>query len=748
MQAVIFLYVNRLVFGSFLAALSTVWGAGNLRAAEISFRNDVQAVIAKAGCNLGTCHGNATGKGGFKMSLRGSDLDMDYAALTEDVEGRRVNALEPERSLILLKATQALAHEGGKRFDKKSWEYQVLSDWLAQGAKRHLENEPKLEKLEVTPREQILVEPAKSVQLKAIAHFSDGTERDVTGIAVYELAQVGLAKVSSAGKIDCLKEGEPTVIVRYLNKQQPVQLAYVPARPEFVWMPTRQNNFIDRQVFSKLKNLRMTPSKLCSDEVFARRLYLDLLGLPPTVEEARAFMADKAADKRERLVDKLLARPEFVDFWTLKWADMLRVEPRTIDEKGMKVFHDWIHDAVARNMPVNQFVSAIVSAQGSTYTVPQANFYRAMREANPRAEALAQIFLGTRLRCAQCHNHPFDKWTQDDYFNWSAVFSRVDYKEINNTRLDKSDKHEFIGEQIVQLAKEVSLVNPRTGDLAKPKLLGADNIESGKNELEAAAQWMTSAQNPLFAQAQVNRIWSHLMGRGLVDPVDDFRLTNPASHPELLKALAAEFVQSGFDMRHMIRLIANSRTYQLSSEPNENNGSDEINYSHAQVRRLTAEQLFDGLHQFLGVRPDFRGGDPNIVHASQLPGPFNKRKRQGLVTSAEGFLKQFGQPTRLLACECERTNETTVNHAFTLIGGPEVSRMLSRSDNSLSSLAKSTESAESKIERLYWASLTRPPTKDELATFAPMLANSKNPRATLEDLAWTLVNAKEFVLRR
>jgi len=720
---------------------------GFLHAADISFRNDVQAVIAKAGCNLGTCHGNATGKGGFKMSLRGSDLDLDYSALTQDVQGRRINEFEPDRSLILLKATQNLAHEGGKRFDTKSWEYHVLRDWITQGAKRHVEGELKLEKLDVTPHDQILVEPDNKIQLKAIAHFSDGSEKDVTGIAVYELAQVGLAKVNRTGLVERLKEGEPTVIVRYLNKQQPVQLSFVPARPDFVWTPTRQNNFIDRQVFSKLKSLRMTPSRLCSDEVFARRVYLDLLGIPPTAEEAQSFVSDKATDKRERLVDRLLARPEFVDLWTTKWCDILRVESRTMDEKGMNLFHDWIHDAVARNTPVNQFVSAIISAQGSTYNVPPANFYRAMRESNPRAEAIAQIFLGTRLRCAQCHNHPFDKWTQDDYFNWAAVFSRVSYKEINNTRTDKSDKHEFIGEQIVELAKEVSFPNPRTGDQARPKLLGSDNIAGDDHELEAAAQWMTSEQNPLFAQAQVNRIWAHLMGRGLVDPVDDFRLTNPATHPALLKELANEFVKSNFDMRHMIRLIVNSRTYQLSSEPNENNTADQINYSHAQVRRLSAEQLFDSLHQFLGVRPEFKRA-PQAIRATQIPGPLNKRRKDSLGGSAEAFLTQFGQPPRLLACECERSNETTIGHAFTLISGPEVTHLLARKDNTLGPLANSSDTPESKIQHLYWTALTRSPTKEELTGFTQMLKSSKDPRATLEDIAWTLVNAKEFVLRR
>ncbi len=722
-------------------------------AAEVSFRNDVQAVIAKAGCNLGTCHGNATGKGGFKMSLRGSDLDFDYAALTQDVSARRVNPFEPERSLILLKATQTLAHEGGKRFGTKSWEYATLRDWLAQGAKRQVADEPRLEKLEVTPHDRILTEPEREVQLKATAFFSDGRQVDVTSTAVYELAQVGLAKVSRDGRVEKLKHGEPTVIVRYLDKQQPVRLAFIPARPDFAWTPVRQNNFIDRHIFAKLKSLRMTPSPLCTDEVFLRRAFLDLLGAMPDADEARDFVADRSPDKRERLVDRLLARPEFADFWTLKWADALRVEPRTMDMKGMTAFHAWIRDAVARNMPVDRFARAILAAQGSTYEIPETNYYRALREPTVRAEAVAQVFLGTRLKCAQCHNHPFDRWTQDDYFNWAAVFSRVDYEVKENNRRDKNDKHEFVGEQIVKLKKDVKFANPRTGEAARPRLLGAASLDSRTmdelHELDVAAEWLVSPDNALFARAQVNRIWYHLMGRGLVDPVDDFRITNPASHPDLLKALAAEFVRSGFDMRHIIRLIVNSRTWQLSSEPNDTNADDQVNGSHVQVRRLGAEQLHDGLYRFLGARAEF-AAFPDVTRAVALPGPVRKRSRDESPGASDLFLRQFGQPPRLLACECERTDETAVGQAFALISSPQIDSLIRRHDNVLASLMREPGGWEAKITELFWRALSRPPTGEEVARFAAVVrdAPEEKRRAALEDVAWSLVNAKEFVLRR
>lgn len=720
-----------------------------MAAARVSYRNEVQAVVAKAGCNLGTCHGNATGKGGFKMSLRGDDIDYDYAAMVQDVSGRRVNVLEPERSLLLLKATQEIAHEGGKRFNKDSWEYRTLRDWIAQGAERGEGSEPVLAGLEVTPAEKIVMSPETEVRLKVVATFSDGMKREVTAQAVYEPATVGFVEVSKDGRVSRLKDGESTILVRYLNRQQPVGLTFLTSRPDFEWTPTRQENFIDRHAFAKLKSLQMTPSKLAGDEVYVRRAFLDLLGVPPTMAEAKAFVADKAPDKRERLVERLLTRQEFADFWALKWADALRVESRTMDRKGMTKFHEWIRKAVAANLPVDKFVRAILVAQGSTYAVPQANFYRAMREPNARAEGIARIFLGTRLQCAQCHNHPFDRWTQDDYFNWSAVFGRIDYKILDQKGVDKNDKHAFNGEQMVQINQKATLTNPRTGSAATPTLLGAAEI-NGKaleesKELEAAGRWVTSPENALFAQAQVNRIWFHLMGRGLVDPVDDFRATNPASHPALLQQLAAEFVASGYDMRRIIRLIMQSRTYQLSSEPNETNAADEGNYSHSLVRRLSAEQLLDALNQFAGVPGNF-DDFPAATRAAQLPGPVHRR---GVASGGSlAFLKQFGQPPRMLACECERSDETTMGQAFALIGSPQIQALLGSEKNRFQRMSTDSREAGAMIDELYWSALTRAPSAEERRRLAAYVEGAEDRRTAIEDVAWSLINAKEFVLRK
>ncbi len=477
--------------------------AGILAArAEVTFQTEVAAVISKAGCNLGTCHGNATGKGGFKMSLRGGDLDYDYAALVQDQFGRRVNVFSPDESLLLLKATQAVAHEGGKRFDRNSWEYRTLREWIAGGAKRESPGAPMLVKLEVTPREQFLIEPASSVAVKVAAKFSDGSTRDVTSIACYEVVNVAVADVSTDGRVTRKESGETTLLVRFLHLQEPVRLAFVPARPGFKWASPQPRNFVDEHIFAKLKTLRINPSELVTDEVFLRRAYLDLLGLLPTAEEAKRFVGNggkpganpklktqtsKVAppDRRAALVEELLERDEFADFWALKWADLLRVEEKTLDAKGMQDFHNWIRGSLARGKPMDQFARELIASRGSTYANPEANFYRANRTPVIRAEAAAQVFLGTRLQCAQCHNHPFDRWTQDDYYDWAALFARVDYKVLANNRRDRNDKHEFIGEQIVYLARKGSVTNPRTDKPAEPRFLGADKQDfERKDELE------------------------------------------------------------------------------------------------------------------------------------------------------------------------------------------------------------------------------------------------------------------------
>jgi uncharacterized protein DUF1549/uncharacterized protein DUF1553 len=723
-------------------ALLVVLAAQGVSGREVSFRNDVMAVLSKAGCNAGTCHGNKNGKGGFKLSLRGENPQQDYHSLTRDIFSRRVEPVQPEASLILLKPTTAVAHEGGQRFKPGSQEYAILKDWIAAQMPNDLDTAPGLKRIEVSPSERVLVEPAREMQLQVRAEFSDGTSRDITSMAVYEPA-TPLVEISPAGRVRGKGSGESTVLVRYLNCQEPLRLAFVPARPEFTWKKVAANNYIDEQVLAKLKLLRMNPSELSSDAVFLRRAYLDLLGILPSVDETKTFLQDRNRNKRARLIDELLERPEYADFWALKWADLLRVEAHSLDHKGVQNFHHWIRQSVAENKPLDQFAREILFARGSTYRNPAANYYRPNRNATTRAKATAQVFLGTRLQCAECHNHPHERWTQDDYYDWAALFVRVNYKVIENKRDISSDEHEWKGEQVIFPARAGAVKNVRTGKDATPRFLGERNCESGP-DLSGLATWLTT--NRAFARVQVNRIWFHLMGRGLVDPPDDFRATNPASHPQLLDALADDFVKHKFDVRHLIRLIMTSRAYQLSSEPNETNAGDEINYSHTLVRRLGAEQLLDCQSQVADVPLKFNGY-PRGMRAAQLPGVRPEAKGQRRANQLDRFLELFGKPPRLLTTDTERSCECNMGQAFQLISGPAVNQMLSENENRITRLIGANTSNREMLEKLFWTALTRPPTEKELAELLPRLDGAKDVRAELEDVLWGLLNSKEFVFR-
>jgi hypothetical protein len=724
-----------------LALLLVVLVGQGVCGREVSFRNDVMAVLSKAGCNAGTCHGNKNGKGGFKLSLRGENPEQDYHSLTRDIFSRRIDPVEPQASLVLLKPTTTVAHEGGQRFKPDSLEYAILKQWIAARMPNDLEKAPVLKRIEVSPAEEVLLEPAREVQLQVRAEFSDGTSRDITPLAVYEAA-TPLVEISSNGRVQGKGAGESTVLVRYLDRQEPVRLAFVPARPDFKWQKVAAHNYIDEHVFAKLKLLRMNPSELGSDTVYVRRAYLDLLSILPSADEAQAFLQDKSRNKRARLIDRLLERPEHADFWTLKWADLLRVEAHSLDHKGVQNFHHWIRQSVAENKPLDQFAREILFARGSTYRNPAANYYRPNRDPASRAKAAAQVFLGTRLQCAECHNHPHERWTQDDYYDWAAVFARVKYKVLENKREIGSDEHEWKGEQVVFPARVGALKNLRTGKDALPRFLGHSSAASP--ELDALAVWLTT--NTAFARVQVNRIWYHFMGRGLVDPPDDFRATNPASHPELLDALAADFVKHKFDVRYLIRLIMNSRTYQLSSEPNDTNADDAVNYSHAIVRRLGAEQLLDCQSQVAGVPLKFNGY-PRGMRAAQLPGVRPEAKGQRRANQLDRFLELFGKPPRLLTTDTERSCECNMGQAFQLISGPAVNEMLSEKENRITRLIAANKLNREILDELYWTALMRAPSDKELGDLLSRVDGATDRRAAFEDVLWGLLNCREFVFR-
>jgi hypothetical protein len=732
------------------------------------FRREVAPLLSRAGCNAGACHGNFNGKGGFRLSLRGEDPAFDYAALTRDTLGRRTDPLHPEQSLILQKAVGAMAHEGGRRFGPDSAEYATLREWIVAGTPDSPAKQPALTRLTVgvtdfakvpvgpprplmnTAADHVVVEPAESVTLRVEAAFADGTTRDVTRLAVFEPSDPDVVAIRGDGTAFRERFGETAIQVRYLQGQTAVRLAFVPARPEFRWpadLPER--NFVDTHTFAKLKSLRTQPAPLADDSVFLRRAFLDILGVLPTADEARTFLDDKSPDKRARLVDALLRRPEFADFWALKWADLLRNDEKVLDPKGVRVFYSWIRDQIAAGLPLNEFARAILAGRGSTYAEPQANFYRALREPYGRGEAAAQVFLGVRVQCAKCHNHPFDRWTQDDYAEWSAFFARVQYRIVDNNRRDRFDQHEFDGEQIVFQDRTGELSHPRTKERVPPKLLGTDaplNLPPDTDRLQLLADWVADPANPFFARAQVNRVWSYLFGRGLVEPNDDFRAANPPANPALLDALARDFAEHRFDLRHLVRLIATSTTYQLSAETDDTNKDDVANFSHALIRPLAAEPLLDGFSQVLGVPVRF-DGYPLGTRACQVADAQVSR-RGVLDTPSARFLKTFGKPDRLLSCDCERSDDTTLVQAFQLITGRLLHQLLAAPDNRIDRLLKDGSDDAAILEELYLTALCRRPTEREQRDVVAYVARAANRRAAWEDVAWGVLNAKEFLLRR
>lgn len=714
--------------------------------AQITFGTDVMAVLSKAGCNLGVCHGNKNGKGGFKLSLRGEDPAWDFTVLTREQSARRINPVDPDLSLILRKPIMDVPHEGGRRFRSDSPEYAILSRWIAEGMPADSASQPQVIGLEVNPQEAIVVAPTNTVNLRVVARFSDGAVRDVSRLAVYELSNP-IAEVEPAGTVRSLKTGETTVVIRFLSQQAAVRLAFIPDRSLTDWHAPEPANFVDELVFKRLRTLRIQPSSVTTDSQFVRRVFLDLVGVIPTADEARRFVADSRSDKRARLIDDLLGRPEFADFWALKWGDLLRNEERTLDRKGVQNFQAWIRQGIDHGKPLDQFARELVAARGSTYTAPAANYYRALRDPIERAETTAQVFLGVRLQCAKCHSHPFDQWTQTDYYSWAALFARVDYRILENRRTDTNDSHEFDGEQIVLMGRQGEVQDPRTNAPATPRFLGTSTTVDETDRLQSLAAWLGNPGNRRFVETQANRIWFHLLGRGIVDPIDDFRATNPPANPELLTAIANEFASHGCDLRHLIRVICNSHVYQLSSATNSTNADDETNFSHAKSTRLAAETLLDALCQSTEKSLTF-AGYPAGYRAGQLPGIRGLSERRGGVQPADQFLALFGKPPRLQSCECERSNEPTLAQALNLVTGRVINELLSKKENRLGRLLAEKQPAAAIVDELFWCALSRAPTSEELAATTAYLEQAADMRAALEDTFWSILNSREFQMRR
>ena len=708
--------------------------------------------MSKSGCNFGTCHGNQKGKGGLKLSLRGQDPAGDYETLAREFASRRVNTVEPSLSLLLRKPLMITPHEGGQRFRMDSQEYRILKAWIAAGTPRDPADSPALKSLTVTPTHATVYAPDRQVQIRAVAEFTDGSTRDVSSLCVFEPSSLSVS-VGKDGIATADLPGTSTVVVRYLHLQVPVRLEFVRPVRGFAWNQTEPRNFIDEAIFEQLKRLKVNPSEDCDDVTFVRRVSLDVTGLLPKPEVVQSFMSSTDPQKRSKFIDSLLASDEFNDMQALRWADLLRVEEKTLDSTGVEVFHGWIWNSFAEDKPLNQFAAELIAARGSTYSVPPANYYRALRKPEVRGEAAAQVFLGIRLQCARCHNHPFDRWTQEDYYGWSNFFARVEYKIVENKRRDGFDKNEFVGDQIVKMKDDGDIRNPENGKIPSLRFLddraasATISADAGdKDRLELLAEWIGSPTNRRFAATQVNRVWFQLMGRGIVDPVDDFRSTNPASHPELLERLTDEFIEHDFSVRHVMRTILNSRTYQLSSISNRSNESDVTGFSHVVPMRLTAEQTLDSLCQVLGVRAKF-GGYDEPIRAVQLTGVRNGDHRYSKPEIGDRFLKLFGKPGRLQTCECERTNETTLAQTFEMVSGELINSLLERHEGRISNMIRQQRSDSEIVTELYWYAVSRPPSDRELKASIGHIKNRSRTEG-LQDVAWALLNSNEFLLRR
>jgi hypothetical protein len=720
--------LTRLILAGSIAAAAVVSGAENNN--RVTFLRDVAPILNKAGCTAGACHGAAKGKNGFKLSLRGYDPQFDYEALLYDLSGRRFNRADPAKSLILAKPAQQVAHGGGLRFEKDSDYYKIIFNWIAQGVPFGDPAKDGVAELHVEPAEIMMTRPGESVEAKVMATFKDGQSRDVTREANIESNTPDVAKVSAAAGVSGERVGEATLLVRYQGKFATMPVTVLNPKPGFAWKPLAQYNFIDQKIDAKLQRLKIQPSPPADDATFLRRVSLDLTGQIPTPEAVRAFLADPAPSrvKRSKLIDKLVASPAYVDHWTVKWGDLLQSSRKYLGDKGVYVFRQWIRDSVAANKPYDRMVRELLTARGSAYDDPAANFFRVTRDPKPTMEKTTQVFLGVRMVCAQCHDHPFERWTRNQYFQMAAFFSAVGVRGGYE-----------VGEEIVfDQRSGYDMKHPKDGHVVRPEFLIASNgtlpIPSDEHRRDALAEWLTSRDNPFFAKAIANRVWSYFFGKGIIDPVDDIRASNPPVNPALLEALTKEVVDHGFDLRYLMRTIVNSRAYQASISVNEWNSGDGDNFSHAIPRRLAAEELMDAVSSAAGARPEFPEV-PEDTTAAQLVDPH---------IGKEGFLDVFGRPPRESSCECERRTDFSLPQALNLVNGRTISDAVANPDGRVAKLVLSGKSDAAMVEELYLAALGRIPDAAERERGVRYLSGgAKATRA--QDLMWALLNSKGFL---
>jgi hypothetical protein len=697
---------------------------GSAEARRFNFENDVVPLFGRFGCNSSGCHGKAEGQNGFKLSVFGFDPAADYAALVKEGRGRRVLPAAPDASLLLAKMSGGVPHGGGVRIPRSSAEYQTIREWVAAGLPYGSPDDPKVTAVRVEPSERRLATHGGQ-QLRVIARYSDGREADVTAHARYQSNNDGLASVSATGLVGAGDvPGEAAVMAGYRDAVAVFRAVVPRAEPIVQWPDLPENNFIDGLVYKKLRKLNVLPSETCDDADYLRRAYLDVIGTLPTPDEARRFLADKRPDRRTRLVDELLERPEYADYWALKWADLLRIDRQALGHKRAYGYYKWVRDSLAENKPLDRFAREVITAEGPLGEVGPASFYKVVTKPGEAASTLSQVFLGVRIACAECHHHPFDRWSQSDYFAMTAFFAPVAVR--GGPR-----------EEVLSATGAAEAKNPRTGEtsLAHALTVPAPKEAPKGDPRPALADWMTAPDNAWFARNLANRTWAHFLGRGLVEPVDDVRATNPPTNPELLDALAKSLVESKYDAKQLIRTITASRAYQLSSKPNATNERDEQNSSRALFRRIDAEVLLDMVCQTTGV-PEKFGGVPAGSRAIQL---WDSKV-------PHYFLKLFGRQVRASACECERVREPGVAQVLHLLNSPEIHAKLSHDGGTVARLMKEKADDAALAEELYLTFYSRYPSEKEKKVAVDYLKeNGGKRREATEDLAWSLMNSLEFV---
>lgn len=700
---------------------------------EVNFELDVLPILTAKGCNAGACHGKSRGQNGFALSLLGFDPEFDFSAIVKEAHGRRVFPAAPDNSLLLRKASLATPHGGGLRLPADSLEYATIRRWINSGLPRSTANAPALARISIEPPEHIMAAGA-SEQLRVLAHYSDGSVRDVTRLTDFQSSEAGVVTIDSGLVTAGTLPGESTLMARYMNHIATWNTAIPLAStidPEFYARLPRQN-FIDGHVWDKLAKLGLEPSPPASDGTFLRRAYLDVIGRLPTPDEARTFLNDQSPNRRAELIDSLLDRPEYADFWANKWADLLRPNPYRVGIKPTMALDAWIRDQFRRNAPYDQFVRELLTAQGSTWRNGAATLFRDRRTPDEITPVVSQLFLGIRLECAKCHHHPFEAWAQEDFYSLAAYFARVTHKGEGISPPISG------GEEVVYVAPSGSVAHPITGKTLEPRpLFGeARAIGDGEDPRAVVAEWIASPKNPYFAQVAVNRVWADLMGRGLVDPVDDLRATNPPSNPALLKALGESFAADGYDFKKLLRTIMTSYVYGISGETTPRNVSDTRNYSRHLRQRLRAEVLVDAVCDVTGVSEEFDGM------------PQDTRSMEIWTHRVESlFLDAFGRPDANQDPPYERTSDTTVVQALHLMNAPDLHKKVASDQGRAAQLAASDRTAAQIVEELYLATYSRLPTAAELADVAPVIEQNPNRRQATEDLMWALLNTPEFIFK-